>query len=188
MSRRAAMNRHIIWSDRNLDLDDWREDLQELYPNLSEDELWKLMIETNASYLEDERMNLNIQMPQEILVIADLGLWNGRRMGYKEIPSGNIKDCLYAEADSSEWYVDENGDLRADAVHHDGINHYLYRVYRDSVTENQKDHLKEKIYTGRVTREDIDRITRRLGDEIGKVYGWEVPMRARKKERSHESR
>lgn len=34
------------------------------------------------------------KVSQPILVIADLGLWNGRRMGYKEIPSGNIRDCL----------------------------------------------------------------------------------------------
>ena len=52
------------------------------------------MCETNADYLSDERVNLNIQLSQPILVIADLGLWNGRRMGYKEIPSGNIRDCL----------------------------------------------------------------------------------------------
>ena len=87
-------DRHIIWSNENLDLDDWREDLQEQYPDCSEDELYRIMCETNADYLSDERVNLNIQLSQPILVIADLGLWNGRRMGYKEIPSGNIRDCL----------------------------------------------------------------------------------------------
>lgn len=87
-------DRHIIWSNENLDLDDWREDLQEQYPDCSEDELYRIMCETNAEYLSDERVNLNIQLSQPILMIADLGLWNGRRMGYKEIPSGNIRDCL----------------------------------------------------------------------------------------------
>ena len=86
-------DRHIIWSNENLDLDDWRDDLQEQYPDCSEDELYRIMCETNADYLSDERVNLNIQLSQPILVIADLGLWNGRRMGYKEIPSGNIRDC-----------------------------------------------------------------------------------------------
>lgn len=33
-------DRHIIWSNENLDLDDWREDLQEQYPDCSEDELY----------------------------------------------------------------------------------------------------------------------------------------------------
>ena len=99
-------DRHIIWSNENLDLDDWREDLQEQYPDCSEDELYRIMCETNADYLSDERVNLNIQLSQPILVIADLGLWNGRRMGYKEIPSGNIRDCLsggYDYKDIKRW-------------------------------------------------------------------------------------
>ena len=33
-------------------------------------------------------MNLDVQLSQPILVVGDLGLWYGRRMGYKEIPSG----------------------------------------------------------------------------------------------------
>ena len=172
-------DRHIIWSNENLDLDDWREDLQEHYPDCSEDELYRIMCETNADYLSDERVNLNIQLSQPILVIADLGLWNGRRMGYKEIPSGNIRDCLYSERDMdySTWYVDKNGDFRCDAIHHDGTNHYLYRAYKDSVSDTQIENLKEKLYRGIATRADITRVTRRLGDEIAHVYGFPIPRR-----------
>lgn len=126
------------WSNENLDLDDWREDLQEQYPDCSEDELYRIMCETNADYLSDERVNLNIQLSQPILVIADLGLWNGRRMGYKEIPSGNIRDCLSGGYDYTTWYVDKKGDFRCDDIHHDGTNHYLYRVYKDGVSEYQR--------------------------------------------------
>ena len=140
-----------------------------------EDELYRIMCETNAEYLSDERVNLNIQLSQPILVIADLGLWNGRRMGYKEIPSGNIRDCLSGGYDYTTWYVDKKGDFRCDDIHHDGTNHYLYRVYKDGVSEYQKDRLKKKLYEGTATRADVTRITRRLGDEIGKVYGWDFP-------------
>lgn len=174
--------KHVIWSDADLNLEDWREDLQSEHPDYSDDELYQLMLETNAEYLNDERhYNLNIQLSQPILVIADLGRWNGRVMGYKEIVSGNIGDCLYSNTDYTTWFVDELGDLRCDAFHHDGTNHYLYRVYKDGVTEAQKDNLKAKIYDGVATRADIVRVTRRLGDEIGKVYGWEFPRRGRKK-------
>ena len=76
-------------------------------------------------------------------------------MGYKEIPSGNIKDCLYADTNYAEWYVDKYGDLRADANHHDGTNHYLYRVFKDGVSETQMENLKNKIYYGKATRADI---------------------------------
>lgn len=103
--------------------------------------------------------------------MPDLGLWHGRRMGYKEIESGNIKDCLYSDTDYVTWYVDRLGDLRCDAAHHDGTNHYLYRTYKPGVSEEQIDNLKEKLYYGTATRTDISRLTRRLGDDIAKVYG-----------------
>lgn len=166
---------HLIWSNYYLDLDDWRDDLLEEYPDAGEMELYQLMQERNDSYLDDERVNLNIQQAGPILVIADLGRWNGRFSGYKEIASGNIRDCLYSDTDYSTWYVDRLGDLRCDAVHHDGTNHYLYRIYKPGVTDEQIDRLKEKIYDGVATRTDITRITQRLGDDIGKVYGWSFP-------------
>ena len=166
--------RHIIWSD-DVDYDDWKEDLEEQYPELSDDERFEMMYEINNGYLDDERCNLNIQLSRPILVVGDLGLWNGRRMGYKEIESGNIRDCLYSDTDYSTWYVDKKGDFRCDAIHHDGTNHYLYRTYKDGVSETQIDNLKEKLYCGTATRKDITRITRRLGDEIANVYGFPIP-------------
>lgn len=171
-------DRHIIWSNYALDYEGWRVDLEAEYPNLSDHERENLMYEINGNYLDDERANLNIQLSQPILVIADLGRWNGRFSGYKEIESGKICDCLYGDTDYSTWFVDKNGDMRCEAIHHDGTNFYLYRTYKDGATEAQIARLKEKIYNGTATRADITRVTRRLGDEIGKVYGWEFPQRS----------
>ena len=168
-------DRRIIWSNFYLDYDDWKDDLEADYPDLSEQERIALMYEINGDYLDDERMNLNVQLSAPILVIGDLGLWNGRRMGYKEIASGKISDCLYSDTDYATWYVDRLGDLRCDAIHHDGTNHYLYRTYKPGVRQSQIDHLKEKLYFGTATRADITRITRRLGDDIAKVYGFSIP-------------
>ncbi len=168
-------DRHIIWSNYDLDYEDWRDDLEAEYPELTEDERIALMYEINGDYLDDERVNLNIQLSQPILVIGDLGLWYGRRSGYKEIESGNIRDCLYADTDYSTWYVDKLGDLRCDAIHHDGTDHYLYRAYKDGVRESQIDLLKDKLYRGIATRADVTRITRRLGDDIARVYGFSIP-------------
>ena len=175
MSRQEQNDRHIIWSDISLDLDDWRESLEELYPGYSDDELYDIMVKSNAENLYDERVNLNIQLSQPIIVIGDLGRWNGRVSGYKMIDSGNIKDCLYSDTDMTEWYVDRYGDLRADAVHHDGTNHYLYRVFKDTASPEQIERLQEKFYYGKATRADITRVTKRLGDEIAAVYGFHIP-------------
>lgn len=149
--------------------------LQYGYPGYSDDELYDIMVKSNAENLYDERVNLNIQLSQPIIVIGDLGRWNGRVSGYKMIDSGNIKDCLYSDTDYTEWYVDKYGDLRADAVHHDGTNHYLYRVFKDGVTDTQIENLQDKIYNGKATRADITRVTKRLGDDIAGVYGFPIP-------------
>lgn len=184
-------DRHIIWSDLSLNPDDWRDSYKDYLeineldddPN-DENELYKWMVETNEEYLDDERMNLNIQLSQPIIMIGDIGRWNGRVMGYKMIDSGNIKDCLYADTDYTEWYVDKYGDFRADAAHHDGTNHYLYRVFKDGVSDTQIENLKDKIYMGKATRADITRVTRRLGDEIAAVYGFPIPKQRTSQERS----
>ena len=168
-------NKNIIWSDIDLNFDDWKEDLKAEYPEMNDDQLYNLMYEINGGYLEDERINLDIQLSKPIIVIADLGLWNGRKSGYKMIDSGNIKDCLYSDCDSNEWYVDQKGDLRCTAIHHDGTNHYLYRAFKDGVSDTQKENLQYKIYCGKATRADITRVTKRLGDEIAKVYGFPIP-------------
>jgi len=92
--------KYRIWSSYGLGYEDWRTDLEERNPELSEDERVALMYEINSDYLADERTNLSIQLDQSILVIADLGLWYGRRMGYREIESGNIGDCLSSGQDT----------------------------------------------------------------------------------------
>ena len=191
MSRREQSDRHIIWSNMNLEADDWRDSYKEYLeingldddPN-DENKLYEYMVEANDDYLSDERRNLDIQFSQPIIVIGDLGRWNGRVTGYKMIDSGNITDCLYSDTDYTEWYVDKYGDLRADAVHHDGTNHYLYRVFKDGVTDTQIENLQDKIYNGKATRADITRVTKRLGDDIAGVYGFPIPKQRQTNEQA----
>lgn len=173
---------HIIWSNFDLDIEDgWREayaDCVEInkWDDDPDDEyaIYEYMVETNGMYLDDERLNLDIEVTRPIVAIADLGLWNGRVTGYKELNSCNIKNCLntFDSCEYHEWYVDERGDLRCKAAHHDGTNYILYRAYRDDVSEEQIEAFLNKIYDGNATEDDINAVTRRLGDEISKVYGW----------------
>ena len=170
-----ASGKHIIWSNYNLDYEDFRGQIEDVYPDLPERLQEQMMYEINDDYLDDERRNLDIQLNQPILVIADLGLWFGHRTGYKEIATGNIKDCLQPDYDYNTWYVDDKGDLRCDSIHHDGCNHYRYRVYRDDISDEDKEYLLDKIVYGSVSEDEIAQYTKRLGDEIGKIYGWNFP-------------
>ena len=110
------------------------------------------MYEINGDYLDDERANLNVQLSQPILVVGDLGLWNGRRMGYKENPpaatSGTacIPTQIIPPGMWTGWAI-----CGATPIHHDGTNFYLYRVYKDSASPSQIELLKEKLYRGIAT-------------------------------------
>ena len=166
------MKKHIIWSNTDLNYEDWKDDLEDYYPEATEEERYELMYEINDEYLWDERDNLDILLHDSIILIADLGLWDRRRKAYREIKSGNIADCLYANEDYITWYIDEYNNLRCEASHHDGTNYYTYRVWKEGITDTQKNNFLDKLYYGTVTSRDISRYTKRVGDYIQKVYGW----------------
>ena len=75
-----------IWSNADLDYEEWKDWMEEEYPTLSEDDRVAMMYEENGHYLEDERLNLDIQLSQPILVVADLGLC---RSGAASLPASS---------------------------------------------------------------------------------------------------
>lgn len=170
------MKKHIIWSNMNLDIEDWREDYKESCENNDmeydpDDEyaIYEWMMETNKEYLYDERMNLDRVVEGRILVIADLGLWNGRRSAYKIVESGNIKDILGFTYDYAEFYGD-GYNIRGTEVHHDGTNHYLYRVIRE---DRNIVNLLNDIWDGKeYTMKKLNYYTKSLYKDVAKVYGW----------------
>lgn len=173
--------KRIIWSS-DINFEDWadyREDRKAEGRVLSDDEFYNEVTDLNNMYLDDARVHLNKSLSNTIICIADLGLWNGRKPGYKII-GNRISDCLYSDADINTWYIDKNGDFCCDAIHHDGINYYRYRVFKDNISEDQINNFCYKVYDGVVTSKDISRYTRRIGPEIAKVYGFDCPGKRQK--------
>ena len=160
----------IIWSNNDLNYEDWIDTLEEEFPDIPEDLRIQQMYELNEECLEDERTNLDITLNNSIIVIADIGRWDGRVSAYKMIESGNIADCLFDDCDYQTWYVDEDGEFRCEAIHHDGTNYYWYRECTGS--DEEIEDLQEKIYYGTATKEDIEAVTSSLGKYIGDVYGY----------------
>ena len=169
----------ILWSNYVTDEKDCQESFSEYIeaneldtdPN-DEYALYEYIHEMNEIYLDDLRSNLNIKLDCPIIVIANLGLWNGRHTGYKLINSGNIRDCFYSDCDYVEWSVDGHGNLVSEQAHHDGTNYLVYRVFKEGLSEKQVDNFLEKIYHNAFSGRDISRYTRKIGPEIGKVFGW----------------
>lgn len=64
------------------------------------------------------------------ITFADMGLWNGRRAGFKWAKSKKLGDALVDILSSDYNEVDiftENGDLKVTGYHHDGTNYMVLR-------------------------------------------------------------
>ena len=145
---------HTIWSNENLDINDWRDNLY------------------------DERLNLGeIVIPNGILLIGTLGCWDGQRTAAKVIKTGKISDCLSTREDGpASWFVDERGEFRARIHHHDGVNLYTYRGIKPGVSEQSLENMVRNL-SKKSGKQALSRLTFRLGDLIGDVYGWTYPRR-----------
>lgn len=133
----------------------------------------------NPDYYDGERSNLDRELPGTVIAIADLGLWQGRRSGYRILGS-NLNDVLLSHVNgASELSVYGDGyNIRADEAHHDGTNHYMYRMM---IPGKDASPLLNALYEGKdVPKAMLNRYTRSLYPYVARVYGW--PCRQKKKE------
>lgn len=141
--------------------------------SITDDDIYNECYENNRIWFEDELAQLKeVDKGNTIIALADLGLWNGRRTGYKEYDS--LDKIMYSNCDYETVYVDSNGDLRKEESHHDGSNSILYRYWKEGLTDTQRDNFLDKCYNGNLTQRDITRYTRKAGLEIADTYGWKV--------------
>lgn len=140
--------------------------------SITEEQLYSECGESESLWYDDEKAQLEDISEGPVLAIADLGLWNGRRCGYKELKS--LEDVMSSSCDYERVYVDSNGDLRKKETHHDGSNYILYRYWKDGLTEVQKENFLDKLYNGKATQRDVTRYTRKAGVKIADTYGWTV--------------
>ena len=175
-----SMQMNVIWSNEYDVIESMEKEIMENPEDFGVrykdgDDLWATACEINAEYLGDEKANLNIDVSEEIIIIADLGLWDGRHQAYKLLHKTNIADCFCGTCgDYVTWFVDDRGDLMCRDIHHDGTNLYTYRAWKPGVTPVQRMHFLFKVQSGKATRKDITRYTQRIGDRVADVYGWKV--------------
>lgn len=127
------MKKKVIWSydTSEWDINEAKESFFEVrgYETDDEDELNEFITETNEEYLYDEQMNIEIHEKhhgvKHYIVLADLGLWNGRHDGGKVIHGmwNTITQCF---EDYNEIYQEGNL-LKVKAIHHDGTNYFKIR-------------------------------------------------------------
>ncbi|MDV3429129.1 MAG: hypothetical protein LIR50_19225 [Bacillota bacterium] len=100
--------------------------------NYDEDAFEEYCIDTNSIYFEDDfgehgNVSYSPLANQEVVVIGNLGLWNGNHKiiphKYKNVNLA-IRSCLQ---DENHIYEDRYGNLHIEAHHHDGTNHFIIK-------------------------------------------------------------
>lgn len=124
------------------------------------------------TYIEDSFMNLKYnleilsrELPNSVVEMADLGLWNGRYNGIREI---EIEDIMY---DKDYFILYLNKDVELKNHHHDGTNYSTFRVFRSHITSEQKENFIVKYEGGKLTKSTINYYTESLKKYIEKVWG-----------------
>ena len=148
-----------------------KEFLSEVYPEIEQTEenvIQKIYQDIDVSF-DDSEIELNKQLDGRILAIASMGLWNGRKSGYK-ILGNNLNEVLTSSigCDEKEVYCDAYN-VYARGYHHDGRNNVEFREIRE---DRNIENLLDKIYSGKeVTRREINYYTRSLRPYVKQVYG-----------------
>lgn len=99
-----------------------------------------------------------------ILCVADLGLWSGRHCAYKIFD--NFGDIFYTECDIFTWFIDRYNNFRFVGAHHDGYNHYLYRIIPENVSDEVIERMENVLYEGK----NADYYIRKYTLSLGKWY------------------
>lgn len=165
----------IIWSNDgnqiNREIEYRREEAIELTGKApSDEELLEMAAESIGMWYQDELANLDRPLDGRVLVIADLGLWNGRRLGYK-ILGNNLNNIMSPGGGHDEYTVGiDKGKLVGLGKHHDGTNRYEFREIREGMNLNN---LLDSIYSGRKpSRRKINYYTKSLVPYVREIYGW----------------
>ena len=120
--------------------------------------------------LEEIRQLCDHTYKYGILVIGSLGRWNGRKDAFDEICTGELRECFSVHPDSIdiEWYLDDNNDLIRNVYHHDGVNHYKYRAWKEDVDSTTYSAVLNSIRKGEGS-ELLNRYTEPVGNYVGRV-------------------
>lgn len=174
-------NIHTIWSNE-IHIKDWVGDRESIMEdrdccdgckdkNCEQcDSFWNEIHDLNSLYFEDELANLDKEIPGLIVAFADLGLWNGRRPGYK-ILTNNLKSILSINEDYNTYYADGRN-VKATCHHHDGTNYIVYRMLKPNI---EREAFEDFMYAHdyKLDSAQMSRFTTSILPYVKKVYGWQ---------------
>lgn len=137
--------------------------------NYTEDQIENFVYDDNNLWYDDAKVNLNVHLDGKILVIANLGRWNGKFNGYK-ILNNNLNSILSDLGCDEVHYYSDGKNIRMEGYHHDGTNYYLFREIKDSVNI---DKLTDAIYNNKeISNRVLSYYTKSLDPYVKRIFGW----------------
>ena len=138
----------------------------------SDDEIWQEWYDQNERDWDDIEWEVECHDERgSYLIIASLGLWNGRFDGGKII-DGYLTEAIRAcfEDYNKVYWQDKN--LKVEAIHHDGTNHFIIKKLTDRGIEFYNNHewemddrtMHQKLFKDAHYSHSVDFFAR--------IYGW----------------
>lgn len=174
------MRKRTIWSSEIGNIEDWREGYEEfceingIVASQDESDIYKWATDTNWSYLDDEKVNLDKTIDTEIIVICEISRWDGKfscvsGLGYN---ISNILDIVSCDGEFEVFGI--GGNIYGTVGHHDGYNCYTFRKMKKGVSEEDAEEFRHIIRRGYYDENDIERYTDSIYDDVADIYGWEI--------------
>lgn len=138
----------------------------------SDTDLWELWNEKCNNDLDDLKAEIDAHKEEgSYLVIASLGLWDGRFPGGKIIEGSLYNAIIECFEDYNRIYM-EGKQLKVDAIHHDGTNHFIIKKLTDRGIEFYNNHYYD--YDDRTMHQKLfkDAHYTHSVDFFARIYGW----------------
>ncbi len=176
-------NDFLIYTNEDVISDENMLDYIKNYPDdclgCTKDEIYQFLLTDNDTWMGDEINNLNTELYKQqktndidIIIVADLGLWHGRKKRVKIINHTDMSELFRHGEDDMTVYGDGKN-LCVKANHHDGTNHYTLRQIIPGRKENA-----ELLYTCIANTELfqslLEKYTQSLWPIAASCYGWKT--------------
>ena len=139
---------------------------------------WEEYFEDQEVYLGDEKMNLDIRTKGCVMAFAANSTnypdYYGRGIRYGHIALGhNINSIFDMPGDDRDFYFDGEN-VRGYWVNHDWGGVVIFRAWRAGISEAAKSRFLDLFGRGLASYEDMKKVTRSIGPDVAKVYGWKI--------------
>jgi len=137
--------------------------------DVTDDMVYDEWAEMESMWFNDELDNLNQELEGRIIAIANLGLWAGRKSGYK-IGGTNLNEVMTIGNHDYVKVYSDGFNIRKQSSHHDGTNTMLFRMIREN---RDIERFTDMIYNGKpISNSVLNYYTKSIEKNVRSIFGW----------------